>query len=110
VAIFQEALRGPSIEPASTLASLSARIEALSVLPDAKARQSAAGLLPPNGPAGSTEAIDGVLAAAMLEVRKGVLGDLQQAPRDRDAFAGWLRELTAQYARWYLRFIELTAR
>jgi hypothetical protein len=46
----------------------------------------------------------------MLEVRKGVLGDLQEAPRDREAFAGWLREITAQYTRWYLRFIELTAR
>jgi hypothetical protein len=110
VAIFQEALRAPSIEPMPILAPLSARIEALPVLPGAEARQFAAGLLPPNGPAGSTEMIDGALAAGMLEVRKGVLGDLQEAPRDREAFAGWLREITAQYTRWYLRFIELTAR
>jgi hypothetical protein len=110
VAIFQEALRAPSIEPMSILAALSARIEALPVLPDARARQSAAGLLPPSGPAASTEMLDGTLAAAMLEVRKGVLGDLQEAPRDREVFTGWLREITAQYTRWYLRFIELTAR
>jgi hypothetical protein len=107
VAIFQEALRAPSIDPMAIIASLSARIEALPTLPEPEARQLAAGLLPP---AASTEMIDAALAAAMLEVRKGVLGDLQEAPRDREAFAGWLREITAQYTRWYLRFIELTAR
>ena len=31
-------------------------------------------------------------------------------PRDGEACAGWLRETSAQYARWHLRFIELTAR
>jgi hypothetical protein len=110
VAIFQEALRAPSIEPTPILGPLSARIEALPVLPGAEARQWAAGLLPPNGPAGSTEMLDGALAAGMLEVRTGVLGDLQEAPRDREVFAAWLREITAQYTRWYLRFTELTAR
>ena len=108
--IFQEALRAPSIDPIQILASLSARIEALPVLPDAEARQFAFGLLPPNALLTSAETIDGALAAAMLEVRKGVLGDLQEAPRDGEAFAGWLREASAQYARWHLRFIELTAR
>lgn len=110
VAIFQDALGAPSLDPLAILASLSARIEALPVLPEPEARQFAAGLLPPNGPLTSAETIDSALAAAMIEVRKGVLGDLQEAPRDREVFAGWLREITAQYARWYLRFIELTAR
>jgi hypothetical protein len=110
VAIFQEVLRAPAIDPMPMLASLLARIDALPVLPDGETRQAATGLLPPNGLASSAETIEGALAAAMLEVRKGVLGDLQEAPRDREAFVRWLRAITAQYARWHQRFVELTAR
>lgn len=110
LAIFQEAQRAPVLEPMPILAALSARIEALAVVPDADARKMAAGLLPPDGPVTPAPAIEGALAAAMLEVRKGVLGDLQEAPRDREAFAAWLREITAQYVKWHLRFVELTAR
>jgi hypothetical protein len=110
VAIFQEVLRAPAIDPMHALPSLSAQVEALPALPDRPARQFAAGLLPPNAPSTSSEAIDGALAAAMIEVRKGVLGDIQEAPRERAAFAGWLREITAQYARWQLRFTDLTSR
>jgi hypothetical protein len=110
LAIFQEAQRAAVLDPMPILAALSARIEALPVLPDADSRKAAASLIPPSGTTASAEMIDGALAGALLEVRKGVLGDLQEAPRDRDALVGWLREITAQYARWHQRFVELTAR
>lgn len=39
-----------------------------------------------------------------------VLSDLRDAPRERDDFSRWLRDITAQYQACYLRFIDLTAR
>ena len=111
LAIFRESAR-PAVadDPAGTIATLAARIETLSVLPDAAARQHGGQLLPPEGPVSSIEAIDGAIAAAMLEVRRGVLSDLQSAPRDREGFDRWIQVITAQYVGWYQRFVELTAR
>jgi hypothetical protein len=85
-------------------------VEALPVLADAALRQSSATLVPSSGSFIDPRAIDGALSAALLEVRTGVLSDLRSAPADPGALARWFAEITAQYARSYRRFTELTTR
>lgn len=108
VRIYGEAAKTPVAEPAAAIATLAARVEALSVLTDPRTRSFGVSLLPPNGPVMSSQALDGAISAAMLDVRKGVLSDLENAPRDRDGFTRWLQQITAQYFASYQRFIELT--
>jgi hypothetical protein len=78
------------------------------VLPDTRLLEQGARLLPDNGPFTSTETIQGAISAGMLDVRQGVVSDLKSAPRERQALAEWLTEITSQYRKWYLRFTDLT--
>jgi hypothetical protein len=110
VAIFQDAFGGDLSVPDAVIATLTSRVEALPVTPDVRRRQSAAALLPPEGRFTSALEIDGALGSAMAATRRGVLSDLQGAPREAAAFRAWLGEITAQYSKWYHRFVELTAR
>ena len=105
--LFGPASRTPIADPAATIVSLASRIEAFGVLSDEKSREWGAHLLPPDGPFTSVAEIDGAFSAGLEEVRSGVLSDLRSAPRDA-SFERWLKEITALYSRWYLRFIELT--
>jgi hypothetical protein len=109
LALFGSASRSPVVDPASTIASLAAQVDALSVLADPATRQWATRLLPRDGPVASVDAIDGALSAAMREVRDGVIRDLQSAPRDRAQFARWMHAITTLYENWHGRFAELTA-
>jgi hypothetical protein len=94
--------------PADAIASLSSQVERLSVLPDAASLRAARHLFPSDRNVSSAEMTRGAISTGMLDVRQGVVGDLKSAPRDRDAFAAWLTEITAQYQKWYLRFVTLT--
>lgn len=110
VSIFRDAEREDVASPKAVLATLMAQVNALPVTPDSRARQMAAGLLPPQGSSTSSPPLDSTLASAMADTRRGVLSDLKDAPVGREAFSTWLRKLTAQYETWYHRFIQLTAR
>ena len=96
--------------PAELIQSLSAAVERLPVRVDAPLRQASANLLSHARPFMSSQAIDGALAAALAEVRNGVLSDLRSAPHEPEAFARWLTEIREQYRAWHLRFVALTSR
>ena len=110
IAILQEAAGNGTDDVAAAVAAIRRRFEALPALGDAGSRSFGASLLPADGhstPAGSLET---ALAAGLVDVRKGVLSDLQDAPQERGAFTQWLRDITAQYQTWHQRFADLTAR
>jgi hypothetical protein len=96
--------------PDAQVEALTNRIEALPVLADTALRQSSAILVPSSGSFVDPRAIEGALSAALLEVRSGVLSDLQSAPREPDAFARWFTEIREQYRAGHQRFVALTSR
>ena len=108
ISILREATpRAADGDPAVTIAALNARIDALPVTPDQRARDLAVRLLPPDDATPSAH-VHAALADAMAATRRGMLGDVNDAPREREAFARWLHDLTAQYQAWHQRFTELT--
>jgi hypothetical protein len=96
--------------PTEVIQSLSSAVESLPVVVDPRLGQAAADLLPPSGQIISPQAIDGTLSAALAEVRRGVLSDLQSAPHEPEAFGRWLTEIREQYRAGHQRFVALTSR
>jgi hypothetical protein len=108
ISILREAAPGAGdTDPRATIAALNARIEALPVTPGRGARELADRLLPPDDTTPSPH-VYAALADAMAATRRGMLGDVKEAPRERAAFAQWLRDITAQYQTWHQRFTALT--